>query len=495
MKIEQTRRLRQLADYELWRAKKEESVMITKVYSRPETISIAGVPIKELGKYIAQELAGILQPNEQILRHSINYILNGNATVELAIAEANRALSRDIYPKYEHGKGNKKVVVHIVMTGVGALIGGCIADASPVNNLLASVTDYCITNPNTVNSAVTTYMAPNVVYTEGHSIDNFFMNRIVLRPVKKLNQIGLIIDKGEDYDSIRKYVFQTAEMCRLAGGINLSNYVITDEHVGSRSFLSESGAITGEITNPGTLIRAMDKLLRNRAHEIDAFAVATQIQIPEGALDKYHLGEIPDPHGGVEAIISHMLSWRSGKMVAHGPLLSKDEIFGLLAREQFEARATGEIIGSIGYIGCVLEGLSRAPRIHFLNPNAKENLSPDWLKIADVAAVVVPWNSLGGLPMLIAAERGIPIIAVKDNHTFLNVTKETLGFGDSVIEVENYLEAVALVKRIVEGGTYRLSERERSKLMSEGYEIAEATGMSLESLVRPVTSFESFART
>ena len=77
----------------------------------------------------------------------------------------------------------------------------------------------------------------------------------------------------------------------------------------------------------------------------------------------------------------------------------------------------------------------------------------------------------------------------------MNVTKETLGFGDAVIEVENYLEAVALVKRIVEGGTYRLSEREHAKLMSEGYEIAEATGMSLESLVRPVTSFENFART
>jgi hypothetical protein len=469
--------------------------MITKVYSRPEIIPIAGVPIKELGRYIASSLAKILQPNEQILRHSINNILNGNATVEMAIAEANRPLSRDIYPKYEHRKGNKKVVIHIVPTGVRASIGGYIADASPVTNLLASVTDYCITNPNAVNAAVTTYMVSNVVYTEGHSLDNFFMNRIVLRPAKKLNQVGLILDKGEDYDSIRRLVFETAEMCRIAGGINISNYVITDEHVGSRSFQSGSGAITGEIRNPGTLIRAMDKLLHNRAHEIDAFVVGTQIQVPEGALDLYHKGEIPDPHGGVEAIISHMLSWSAGKMVAHGPLLYEDEIYGLLAREQFDARATGEIIGSAGYLGCVIEGLSHAPRIHFLNPNAKENLSPDWLKIADFAVVVAPWNSLGGLPMLIAAERGIPIVAVKDNDTLLNVTKETLGFGDSVIEVENYLEAVALVKRIVEGGTYRLSERERSKLMSEGYEIAEATGMSLESLVRPVTSFEEFART
>ncbi len=469
--------------------------MITKVYNKQVLIPVAGISIKHLGRYIASHLAKILKPNEQILRHSVNFVKDGVATVEMAIAEANRPLSKDIYPNYEHGKGNKKVVVHIVPTGVRASIGGYIADASPVTNLLASITDYCITNPNAVNAAVTTYMAPNVVYTEGHSIDNFFMNRIVLRPTKKLNQIGLILDKGEDYDSIRRFVFQTAEMCRLAGGINISNYVITDEHVGSRSFQSESGAITGEIGNPGTLIRGMDKLLRNRAHEIDAFVVGTQIQVPEGALDLYHAGDIPDPHGGLEAIVSHMLSWRSGKMVAHGPLLYKDEIYGLLEREQFDARATGEIIGSIGYLGCVLAGLSRAPRIHFLNSNVKENLSPDWLKVADVAAVVAPWNSLGGLPMLIAAERGIPIIAVKDNDTLLNVTKETLGYGDSVIEVENYLEAAALVKRIVEGGSYRLSEKERSKLLSEGYEIAENTGMALESLVRPVVAFEDFART
>jgi hypothetical protein len=468
--------------------------MITKVYSKQVLIPVASVPIKALRKYLAKHLADILQPNEHILRHSINFVKDGVATVEMAIAEADAPLSVEIYPQYEHPKGRKSAVGHIIATGIQADFGGYIADASPVNNLLASVADYCITNPNTVNSAVTTYMAPNVLYTEGHTLDNLFLGRVVLRPAKKLNRIGLILDRGEDYDRIRKFVFQTAEMCRLAGGIDVSNCVITDERVGSRSFQSESGAITGEIGNPLTLMKAADRLLRNRAHEIDVFAVGTQIQIPEGALDLYHAGKIPDPHGGVEAIISHLLSWETGKMVAHGPLLSKEEIYGLLERDSYEARATGEIIGSIGYTGCVLAGLSRAPKIHFLNANARECLSPDWLGLADIAALVVPWNSLGGLPMLVAAERGIPIIAVKDNNTLLNVSKETLGFGDTVIEVENYFEAVALVKRIIDGGSYRLTEKERGKLLSEGYEIAEATGMSLESLVRPVVPFELFAK-
>jgi len=471
--------------------------MITRVYNKQVLISIAGIPIKELGKYIAKHLADILQPNEHILRHSINNVKDGVATVEMAIAKANRPLSKEIYPSYEHPKGNKKVVVHIVPTGVRASIGGYIADASPATNLLASVADYCITNPNAVNAAVTIYMSPNVVYTEGHTLDNFFQGRVVLLPAKKLKRIGLILDHGEDSEEIKtihRFCFQTAEMCRLAGGIDISDYVITDEHVKSRSFQNESGAVTGEIGRPLTLIEAMDKLLKNCTHEIDAFVVGTQIAIPQGALDLYHKGKTPDPHGGLEAVISHLLSWCSGKMVAHGPLLYKEEIDDLLKRKNYDARATGEIIGSIGYLGCVMQGLSRSPRIHFLNLNVKENLSPDWLRLADVAVVVAPWNSLGGLPMLTAVEKGIPIIAVKNNDTLLNVSKETLGFGDSVIEVENYLEAAALVKRIVNGGTYRLSEKESAKLLSEGYEIAEDTGMSLESLVRPVTPFEQFAK-
>ncbi|MFA5830798.1 MAG: DUF3326 domain-containing protein [Candidatus Paceibacterota bacterium] len=468
--------------------------MITRVYNKQVLIPVADVPIKIMGKYVAKHLADILQPNEHILRHSINFVKDGVATVEMAIAEANRPLSIEIHPEYEHPKGSKKVVVHIVPTGVRASIGGYIADASPATNLLASVADFCITNPNAVNAAVATFMLPNVVYTEGHTLDNLFQGRVVVRPAKKLNQIGLILDHGENYENVRRWCLLTADWCRFAGGINISNYVITDEHVMSRSFQNESGAITGEIGKPLTLIKAMDQLLKNRAHEIDAIVVGTQIAIPEGALDLYHAGKTPDPHGGLEAVISHLLSWRSGKMVAHGPLLYEEEVGDLFGRKLIDARAAGEVIGAPGYLGCVMQGLSHSPRIHFLNVNARENLSPDWIGLADVAAIVAPWNSLGGLPMLKAAEKGIPIIAVKDNDTLLNVSKETLGFGDSVIEVENYFEAVALVKRIVEGGTYRLSDKERSKLLSEGYEIAEATGMALESLGRPVVPFETFAK-
>jgi len=495
LKIEKTRRLRQLADYELWRTKKEGE-MITRVYNKQVLIPVLGISIKTLEKHVAKYLSGILQPNEHILRHSINNVKDGIATVEMAIAEANRSLSAEKYPMYENPKGSNSVIVHIVPTGVRASIGGYIADASPATNLLASVADYCITNPNAVNAAAAIFMSQNVVYTEGYTLDNLFQNRIVLIPFnKKLNQIGLILDNGENCENVHRWCHLTVDWCRFAGGIKLSNYVVTDEHVQSRSFQNESGAITGEIGRPLTLIKAMEQLLKNRAHEIDAFVVGTQIAIPEGALDLYHAGKTPDPHGGLEAVISHMLSWRSGKMVAHGPLLYEEEVVGLFGRKLIDARASGEVIGAPGYLGCVMQGLSRAPKIHFLYTNVPELLNPNWLRLSDIAVVVAPWNSLGGLPMLVAAERGIPIIAVKNNDTLLNVSRETLGFGDAVIEVENYLEAAALAKRIIEGRKF--VEKDRAKLLSEGFAIAEATGMAIESLVRPtgsVVPFEIFAK-
>ncbi len=466
--------------------------MIKRVYNKRLPVSIAGVPIEKMEKHISSHLRRELKPSEHVLRHAIVGVSGNDALVEMVIADAERELSIESSPNY-HGPKSKKVVVHIIPTGVRASIGGYIADGNAVNNGLALNADYVITNPNTVNGAVINLMAPNVLYTEGHSLDNFFGRRIALRQARKFNRIGLLIDKAEDYEELRRFVFQTAEMYRLQGGINISPYIVTDEVVGSRSFQNESGAFSGEIGNPSTLIRGMEKLLKNRTHEIDVFAVATQIHIPEDALERYHRGEIPDPHGGLEAVTSHMLSWRSGKMVAHAPLLSREEIYTLLEMTTVEPRAAGEIIGGIGFLGCVFAGLSRAPNVHFLSrPN--ELLSPDWLSLDDVAVVVAPWNALGGYPMLVSAENDIPIIAVRDNTTVLEVTKESLHYGDHVISVNNYLEAMALVKRITRGENYRLSERETGKLYAEGCRIAEEAGMSLDALVRPVEPYETFAK-
>ena len=56
----------------------------------------------------------------------------------------------------------------------------------------------------------------------------------------------------------------------------------------------------------------------------------------------------------------------------------------------------------------------------------------------------MPYNSLGCVPVLEAKRHNIPIIAVKENGTILDVTAEKLGI--EVIEVETYKET----KRVLE---------------------------------------------
>lgn len=65
--------------------------------------------------------------------------------------------------------------------------------------------------------------------------------------------------------------------------------------------------------------------------------------------------------------------------------------------------------------------------------------------IDDVAALVTPFNALGGPAVLAAVDRSIPVVAVRENKTLLKVDKVALGWHHGVWEVDNYLEAAGLL--------------------------------------------------
>jgi glycosyltransferase involved in cell wall biosynthesis len=89
-----------------------------------------------------------------------------------------------------------------------------------------------------------------------------------------------------------------------------------------------------------------------------------------------------------------------------------------------------------------------------------EVVAPDVIGLDHVGAVVVPASALGGIPALAADYSGIPLIAVRENHTILDVTADALGL-ENVIQVESYLEAAGVL-------------------------LALRRGISLESLRRPI---------
>jgi hypothetical protein len=105
-----------------------------------------------------------------------------------------------------------------------------------------------------------------------------------------------------------------------------------------------------------------------------------------------------------------------------------------------------------------LKGLAKAPR---LVPIASlENALSHLISINNIGAIIMPASCLGGLPALVAEYSDVPLIAVRENATVLDVTNKKMQMSN-VIEVESYLEAAGVV-------------------------VALREGISLESLARPI---------
>jgi len=332
----------------------------------------------------------------------------------------------------------KSAILSIIPTGVGCDIGGYAGDAAPATSLLALTADYLITNPNAVNASNFIRLDDNIVYTEGFSIDLFCQGLVNLyRPYS--NRVGLIIEKT-DADGLAA-VFNILNTVRATHGVNITDYVVTDRPIGGRCVENQSGAFVGTIDNPGVLFEACEKLT---ARGVNAIAVTSNIQdLPAENYAKHFAGEYPNPVGGVEAIISHLITRRYQLPSAHGPLLNIKQLD--LTHGIVDARGAGEM-ASVSGLACVLIGLQRAPQIK-VRPNHR---IADIININNLLAVVTPAGCLGGIPVLSTRKYNIPVIAVRENQTILNVTQSEVRLN-GVIEVRNYAEAAGVVLALKKG--------------------------------------------
>ena len=84
----------------------------------------------------------------------------------------------------------------------------------------------------------------------------------------------------------------------------------------------------------------------------------------------------------------------------------------------------------------MLLGLNNAPQIVY----------SDFISVADVDFLVMPYNSLGSTPVFEALKRNIPIYAVRENKTLLNVKNSNLFKSNRIIEVESYKDCLKLIQ-------------------------------------------------
>lgn len=399
--------------------------------------------LRAIGDLLARELG----PGQHPLRFYLARVENGQAELEATVVETERGDPESarleaielFQPRRRSGPGRRFAVAQIVPTGIRCEIGGFAGDAAPATNLLASVADLVVTHPNAVNASDLNEMATNVLYTEGRSLDDFMLGHLGLGPVRT-NVIGTFVDPtGRDYyDSVR-HVLGAA---LAAAGIDCRRAVELREPPGVEISWTASGCASGLIANPRPLLDAVQALLDSGATAIGGLSVIHGVN--EALFDSHLSGKIPNPSGSVEAIITHLISKLFRVPAAHAPL---PYYAALKKPSTTNPRASAEFISTPHYFS-VLKGLHRAPRLVSLDRLPSPD--PDLVTLDDVAAVVAPATALGGLPVLAAVSNGIPVIAVRENRTILQVTAEALGLA-GVIEVGNYLEAAGVVASLRAG--------------------------------------------
>jgi len=332
--------------------------------------------------------------------------------------------------------------VMIVPTGIGAEIGGHAGDAGPAARLLAGACDTLITHPNVVNASDINELPENGIYVEGSVISQLLMGTIGLQKVRA-NRVMLVMDKHKE-KRISGFTINAVSAARAALGLDCPLVVEVDPPIRMLARYSTSGCAVGRVE---CLERICEVLQRHRS-EYDAVALATLIDVPKEFHTQYYErhGDMVNPWGGVEAMLTHAITMLFGVPAAHSPMLESMEIANLDVGV-VDPRMSAEAISNC-FLHSVLKGLHRSPRIV---TDKMVFTHPGVLTAADISCLVIP-DGCVGLPTLAALEQGIPVIAVRENRNRMKNDLEKLPFAPGkLFIVDNYLEAVGIMTALKTG--------------------------------------------
>ncbi len=307
-------------------------------------------------------------------------------------------------------------VVLIIPTGIGCEIGGHAGDANPVAKLIGKCCDKLIVHPNVVNASDINEMPENTLYVEGSMLDRFLRGEIFLREVF-YNKILLAINKPINPDTVNAV---NAAISTVGADIEI---VELDTELKMTGFYKD-GKASGRVEGWMELCEQVETI------GFDTLAIQSEIYVEKKTKIEYLSGTGGvNPWGGVEAIVSKLISDRLDKPVAHAPFtdwLKGDDMKDF--NQVVDPRMSAEMV-SMCFLHCVLKGLHKAPARDYDNGMSVENV--DFL--------ITPVNCVGE-PHYACMKSGIPIIAVRENKNVLNDK-----MPDSFIIVDNYIEAAGVL--------------------------------------------------
>lgn len=311
-----------------------------------------------------------------------------------------------------------KLGAFIIPTGIGVSIGGYAGDASRWARKLSNKCKL-IVNPNVVNAACFSGINDNMLYVEGYCLDEFFKNKCNLLESTN-NKIGVVFDKSIPKEVLNVHI-NTINAVKVVYDVDIIGFEITKKSVGVNFFNDKSGISTGNVKNLSTIKESAENLISKGAE-----AIAIVCHFPEDQGEDYSKGVGVDPVGGVEAIISHYISKELKIPCAHAPAFSDISI----STDIVDSRCAAEYITPT-FLPCILIGLKNAPKF----------VKSQGFNVKDLDFLVMPYNSLGGIPVFESIKHNIKLYAIKENKTVLDINPKNLGIKCDIINTyEELLE-------------------------------------------------------
>ncbi len=340
--------------------------------------------------------------------------------------------------------------VLLIPTGIGAEIGGHAGDGSPIAALLASVCDTLITHPNVVNASDIFSLPANALYVEGSVITRLLMG---CAGVQRTRSNRLLVILGHHQDQLfTNAAINSVNAARVAYGLKAPVIAQLGPEFEMEARYTASGRAAGEVRGLELLWEALDRY----QGEYDAVAITSQIIVPPGYHTEYFEsgGEMVNPWGGVEAMLTHAVSAGYNLPSAHSPMLETREIAnsdpGIV-----DPRMAAEAV-SLSLIQCILKGLQHSPQII---TDQEDMRRPGVLTAEGVSCLVIPAGCLG-LPTLAALEQGITVIAVRENTNLMRNDLKALPWSPGqLLVVDNYWEAAGVMAALKAGIEPRAARR------------------------------------
>jgi hypothetical protein len=332
--------------------------------------------------------------------------------------------------------------VLLVPTGIGAAIGGHAGDATPVAQLLAQLCDTLITHPNVVNASDINEMPANALYVEGSVICRLLMGAGGLQLVRA-NRVLAIIDSHPD-GLFTGLALNAVNAARSSYGLMCPRVVSLEPRLIMRTEYTGSDRAAGCVENLEGLFDVLDAHRR----DYDAVALSSVITMPFHFHGDYFRseGEMINPWGGVESMLTHAISSIYDVPSAHSPMLESQEVLDM-DLGIVDPRMAAEAV-SMTFLQSVFKGLQRSPKII---TDTQAFHDPNVITARDVSCLVIPDGCLG-LPTLAALEQGIPVIAVGENTNLMRNDLEALPWSyGQFFRVDNYWEAAGIIAALKAG--------------------------------------------